>query len=125
VTDILSPFFGHFFTDKTLKPLTLVQLDSASDSVRIAIGTPGTRLSGVPGAMGQNVLTSGIDLLALASNTVLKLGDEVVLRLTGLRSPCKQRETLVIARLPDLTPPVEPPKCLSYRRRLRMPGQLI
>ena len=43
-----------------------------------------------PGAMAENVLTSGIDLLALPSNTVLKLGDEVVLRLTGLRNPCAQ-----------------------------------
>jgi len=43
-----------------------------------------------PGAMGENVLTSGIDLLALPSNTMLKVGDEVVLRLTGLRNPCAQ-----------------------------------
>ena len=43
-----------------------------------------------PATLGENVLTSGIDLLALPTNTRLKLGDEVCLRVTGLRNPCAQ-----------------------------------
>jgi len=43
-----------------------------------------------PGAIGENVLTSGIDLLSLPKNTILSLGSDVVLRVTGLRNPCAQ-----------------------------------
>lgn len=42
-----------------------------------------------PGAMGENVTTAGVDLLTLPLGTVLRLGDEAVVELTGLRSPCK------------------------------------
>jgi MOSC domain-containing protein YiiM len=42
------------------------------------------------GAMGENVLTQGIDLLSLPKNTLPKLGGTVVLRVTGLRNPCGQ-----------------------------------
>lgn len=42
------------------------------------------------GTMGENVLTEGIDLLSLPKNTFLKRGNEVVLRVTGLRNPCAQ-----------------------------------
>lgn len=43
-----------------------------------------------PGQMGENVLTGGIDLLGLPRGTLLHLGDEAVLRVTGLRNPCAQ-----------------------------------
>ncbi|RED49905.1 MOSC domain-containing protein [Aestuariispira insulae] len=42
-----------------------------------------------PGDLGENILTRGIDLLGLATDTRLKIG-ETVLRVTGLRNPCKQ-----------------------------------
>lgn len=45
------------------------------------------------GVMGENVLTEGIELLSLPRNTRLKLGDEVVLRVTGLRNPCSQLDS--------------------------------
>jgi len=45
-----------------------------------------------PGDMGENVTTCGIDLLALATGTYLKLGATVVLSVTGLRNPCSQIE---------------------------------
>lgn len=44
-----------------------------------------------PGTLGENVLTRGLDLLALPRDTRLRLG-EVVLRVTGLRNPCQQIE---------------------------------
>lgn len=43
-----------------------------------------------PGAIGENILTQGIELLSLPSNTRLKIGKSVVLRVTGLRNPCAQ-----------------------------------
>lgn len=42
-----------------------------------------------PGDMGENVLTLGIDLLGLPKNALLNIGT-AVLRITGLRNPCKQ-----------------------------------
>lgn len=47
-------------------------------------------LSVLPGQMGENVTTRGIDLLALSEGTVLALGDGAVVRITGLRNPCAQ-----------------------------------
>ncbi|KJS63718.1 MOSC domain-containing protein [Streptomyces rubellomurinus] len=43
-----------------------------------------------PGDLGENVLTSGIDLLALPTGTLLHLGEEAVVEVTGLRNPCPQ-----------------------------------
>lgn len=43
-----------------------------------------------PGQMGENVTTRGIDLLSLPTGTLLRLGGEAVVRLTGLRNPCTQ-----------------------------------
>ncbi|MFB7893817.1 MOSC domain-containing protein [Microbacterium sp. NPDC056044] len=43
-----------------------------------------------PGALGENITTSGIDLLGLARGTLLELGDDAVIEITGLRNPCAQ-----------------------------------
>ena len=43
-----------------------------------------------PGLMGENVTTSGIDLLALPTGTRLHLGGEAIVEITGLRNPCRQ-----------------------------------
>jgi MOSC domain-containing protein YiiM len=42
------------------------------------------------GTLGENVLTSGIDLLSLPTDTVLQLGPQILLQVTGLRNPCAQ-----------------------------------
>jgi MOSC domain-containing protein YiiM len=47
-----------------------------------------------PGLMGENVTTSGIDLLALPTGTRLHLGGEAVVEITGLRNPCRQLDSL-------------------------------
>jgi MOSC domain-containing protein YiiM len=47
----------------------------------------------VPGDIGENVTTSGIDLLALPRGTRLKLGASAVVEVTGLRNPCIQLNT--------------------------------
>jgi MOSC domain-containing protein YiiM len=44
----------------------------------------------LPGDLGENILTSGIDLLALPRGTRLHLGDSAVVEVTGLRTPCSQ-----------------------------------
>lgn len=43
-----------------------------------------------PGEMGENVTTRGVPLLALPTGTVLGLGPDASVTLTGLRSPCVQ-----------------------------------
>lgn len=43
-----------------------------------------------PGQMGENVTTRGVDLLGLPTGTLLYLGDEACVRVTGLRNPCQQ-----------------------------------
>ncbi|MFJ4833320.1 MOSC domain-containing protein [Streptomyces sp. NPDC088747] len=45
------------------------------------------------GELGENVTTRGIDLLGLPVGTLLRLGDEAVVELTGLRNPCAQIDT--------------------------------
>ncbi|RAY11449.1 MOSC domain-containing protein [Actinomadura craniellae] len=43
-----------------------------------------------PGQLGENVTTSGVDLLALPTGTLLHLGGTAVVEVTGLRNPCTQ-----------------------------------
>jgi MOSC domain-containing protein YiiM len=43
-----------------------------------------------PGTLGENVTTRGLDLLGLPRGTVLRVGAEAVLEVTGLRNPCSQ-----------------------------------
>jgi MOSC domain-containing protein YiiM len=43
-----------------------------------------------PGAMGENITTRGIDLLGLSRGTLLHIGADAVVEVTGLRNPCIQ-----------------------------------
>jgi len=43
-----------------------------------------------PGDLGENVTTRGIDLLALPRGALLRLGEDAVVEVTGLRNPCAQ-----------------------------------
>ncbi|MFJ5924562.1 MOSC domain-containing protein [Kitasatospora sp. NPDC092948] len=43
-----------------------------------------------PGELGENVTTSGLDLLGLPVGALLHLGEEAVVEVTGLRNPCAQ-----------------------------------
>jgi MOSC domain-containing protein YiiM len=52
------------------------------------VARQGYRVS--PGDLGENVTTHGIDLLALPTGTLLRLGDQAVVEVTGLRNPCLQ-----------------------------------
>ncbi len=44
----------------------------------------------LPGQLGENITTRGIDLLALSSGTQLKIGTSAIIQITGLRNPCAQ-----------------------------------
>lgn len=41
-----------------------------------------------PGEMGENITCSGIDIMNLPKHTILKIGDEVELQVSGMREPC-------------------------------------
>lgn len=45
-----------------------------------------------PGELGENVATRGLDLLAMPTGTVLRLGASAIVQVTGLRNPCRQIE---------------------------------
>lgn len=59
----------------------------------------------LPGDLGENVTTLGIELHDLPVGSVLRLGETALIAITGLRNPCKQIE----AFQPGLL------KCVSYR----------
>lgn len=61
-----------------------------------------------PGVMGENVTTRGLDLLALPTGTVVRLGATALVEITGLRNPCLQLDRYsrglqkaVLDRAPD------------------------
>ena len=40
--------------------------------------------------MGENVTTRGIDLLGLPAGARLRIGDQALVEVTGVRNPCRQ-----------------------------------
>jgi MOSC domain-containing protein YiiM len=42
------------------------------------------------GEMGENITTKGIDLLSLPKDTILNIGKNARIQITGLRNPCNQ-----------------------------------
>jgi MOSC domain-containing protein YiiM len=60
-----------------------------------------------PGAMGENILTEGIALLALPAGTKLAIGESAVVEVTGLRNPCRQIDAFMpglLSAVLDRTP---------------------
>lgn len=47
-----------------------------------------------PGMLGENILTKGIDLIALPEGMRLHIGPSAVVEVTGLRNPCRQLDEL-------------------------------
>ncbi|KOV56013.1 molybdenum cofactor biosysynthesis protein [Streptomyces sp. AS58] len=43
-----------------------------------------------PGRLGENITTRDIDLLGLPVGALLRIGDDAVVEVTGLRNPCVQ-----------------------------------
>jgi len=46
------------------------------------------------GEMGENITTAGIDLLSLPKDTLLSIGATSKIKITGLRNPCKQIDSI-------------------------------
>ena len=44
----------------------------------------------VAGQLGENITTTGIDLISLPVGSMLRIGNETLVALTGLRNPCRQ-----------------------------------
>jgi len=72
-------------TQSNLRQVHLLQMELLDE-----LQASGFRI--VPGALGENVTTSGIDLPGLPAGTLLHLGERAVVRVTGLRNPCSQIE---------------------------------
>lgn len=60
-----------------------------------------------PGALGENVTTVGLDVFALPTGTVIRLGDDALIVLTGLRNPCGQINGLQAGLLSELRTEVD------------------
>lgn len=61
-----------------------------------------------PGDIGENICTQGVILLGLPEGTLLRLGADAVVKVTGLRNPCRQLDAFqqgltaaVLGRDPD------------------------
>ncbi|PZO81345.1 MAG: MOSC domain-containing protein [Mesorhizobium amorphae] len=70
-------------TQPNLRQVHLVQGETLAE-----LSAQGFRVE--PGTIGENVLTEGIDLLALPTGAVLHLGEQARVEVTGLRNPCAQ-----------------------------------
>ena len=76
----------HLRRDPTRPNLCQVHLFAAEMLAELA----GRGFALAPGEIGENVLTEGIDLLRLPRGTLLRLGPQAVVEITGLRTPCSQ-----------------------------------
>ncbi|MET8179760.1 MOSC domain-containing protein [Streptomyces sp. NPDC005336] len=72
--------------DPTLPNLRQVHL--LQEELFAEVGREGFALS--PGDLGENITTRGIHLLGLPNSTLLHIGEEAVVQVTGLRTPCSQ-----------------------------------
>lgn len=75
--------FRGTWTESNLRQVHLIQRELFDE-----LAVEGHEVA--PGELGENVTTSGIDLLALPLGTRLRLGDAAEVELTGLRTPCVQ-----------------------------------
>lgn len=89
---------GDAHSGVTVKHRSRVRVDPSQPNLRQVhlihaelfeeVGAKGFRVG--PGDLGENITTSGIDLLALPRGAILRIGETVQLEATGLRNPCAQ-----------------------------------
>ena len=89
---------GDAHLGKTVKHRSRVSVDPSQPNLRQVhlihselhdeLAVKGFRVG--PGVMGENITTRGIDLLGLSRGTLLSIGPNAVVEVTGLRNPCKQ-----------------------------------
>jgi hypothetical protein len=89
---------GDAHAGKTVKHRSRVKRDPSQPNLRQVHLIHGElhdelRASGfevAAGQMGENITTREVDLLGLPTGTTLKIGDEAIVEVTGLRNPCAQ-----------------------------------
>ena len=89
---------GDAHSGKTVQHLSRVRRDPTRPNLRqvhlihseLHDELRGRGFEVMPGQMGENITTRGVDLLALPAGTRLRLGETAEVELTGLRNPCKQ-----------------------------------
>ena len=89
---------GDAHAGKTVKHRFLVKKDATKPNIRQVHLIHAELLDELikkgftvlPGQLGENITTRGVDLLGLPTGTILKVGSEVVVKVTALRNPCKQ-----------------------------------
>jgi hypothetical protein len=89
---------GDAHAGATVRHRSRVRADPTQPNLRQVHLLPGELLDELldagypvsPGRLGENVTTRGLDLLALPTGTLLRLGERALLSVTGLRNPCGQ-----------------------------------
>lgn len=89
---------GDAHAGKTVKHRFLVKKDATKPNIRQVHLIHAELLDKLeekgftvhPGQLGENITTRGVDLLGLPTDTILKIGEEAVVKITALRNPCKQ-----------------------------------
>ena len=89
---------GDAHAGATVQHLSRVRRDPSQPNLRqvhLIAGELLDELAGLghpvePGLLGENVTTRGVDLLRLPTGTVLRLGSDAEVEVTGLRNPCAQ-----------------------------------
>jgi MOSC domain-containing protein YiiM len=80
--------FGHI---PNLRQVHLIQAETLDD-----LNCKGFAISA--GDLGENICTRNVDLLALPTGTLLSLGPDALIELTGLRNPCVQIENFRVRK---------------------------
>ena len=89
---------GDAHAGKTIKHIFLARKDPGRKNIRqvhliqmeLIRQLKSKGFSVNPGQLGENITTQGIDLLSLPTGCKLHIGEEAVIELTALRSPCVQ-----------------------------------
>ena len=89
---------GDAHSGKTVKHRFLVKKDASRPNVRqihlihaeLLDSLEEKGFTVLPGQLGENITTRGVALLELPTDTILKIGEEAVIKITALRNPCRQ-----------------------------------
>ncbi len=82
----------RYLVRKNPKAPNLAQVHLLQSELFTELTAKGIALT--PGELGENITTTGLDLLNLPLDTLLHLGPQAVVKITGLRQPCTQMDDL-------------------------------
>ena len=101
---------GDAHCGETVKHRSRVAIDATQPNLRQVHLIHSELLDGLkskgfelhPGDLGENILTKGVELLNLPKDTLLQIGPEAMVQVTGLRNPCHQIETFQAGLLAEV-----------------------